>query len=47
MRFQDVLRAHRGASGKELIGAVVGALTEFSMGEPQTDDQTLLVVRKT
>jgi len=46
-RFEEVLRAHRNAPGKRLIDAVAKALTKFSVGHPQTDDQTLLVVRKT
>jgi sigma-B regulation protein RsbU (phosphoserine phosphatase) len=45
-RLEEVLRTHHGQPDA-LVSAVAHAVSYFSMGQPQTDDQTILVVRKT
>jgi sigma-B regulation protein RsbU (phosphoserine phosphatase) len=44
-RLEEVLRAHHGQPDA-LVSAVAQAVADFSTGQPQTDDQTILVVRK-
>jgi sigma-B regulation protein RsbU (phosphoserine phosphatase) len=45
-RLEEVLRTHHGQPDT-LVSAVAQAVSYFSTGQPQTDDQTILVVRKT
>jgi phosphoserine phosphatase RsbU/P len=44
-RLEDVLRTHHGPPDA-LVSAVAQAVSYFSTGQPQSDDQTILVVRK-
>ncbi|MGD1000273.1 MAG: GAF domain-containing SpoIIE family protein phosphatase [Candidatus Brocadiia bacterium] len=45
-RLEEVLRTHHGQPDA-LVSAVAQAVSYFSTGQPQTDDQTILVVRRT
>ncbi len=45
-RLEEVLSTHHGPPDV-LVSAVAQAVSYFSTGQPQTDDQTILVVRKT
>jgi sigma-B regulation protein RsbU (phosphoserine phosphatase) len=46
-RLCDVLRAHRGELGiQAVLDAIRVSVEEFTRGQPQGDDQTLLVVRR-
>jgi len=44
-RLEEVLRTHHGQPDA-LVTAVAQAVADFSTGQPQTDDQSILVVRK-
>ena len=44
-RLEEVLRTHHGPPDA-LVSAVAQAVADFSTGQPQTDDQSILVVRK-
>jgi sigma-B regulation protein RsbU (phosphoserine phosphatase) len=45
-RLCAVLSAHLAASAKAMIDTVIAAVKEFVAGKPQSDDMTLLVIRR-
>lgn len=45
-RLRDVAVRHAGASAAELLDAVLEAVREFSAGAPQSDDVTVLILRR-
>jgi sigma-B regulation protein RsbU (phosphoserine phosphatase) len=45
-RLGRVIAANRGASSHQMLDAIVGAVREFTGGIPQSDDLTLLAVRR-
>lgn len=46
-RLLDVVRAQRGAAAGPMLDTILSAVRAFAGGEPQSDDVTLLVVRRT
>jgi sigma-B regulation protein RsbU (phosphoserine phosphatase) len=46
-RIADVITQHRGAAPSELLEHVVAATKQFVADRPQTDDITLVVIRRT
>lgn len=45
-RILDTLAAHRGASAREIGKALLEAVAVYSKGMPQSDDRTLLVIKR-
>lgn len=45
-RIEELARRHAGGTARELVQAILQAVTEFAQGRPQHDDITLVVVRR-
>jgi sigma-B regulation protein RsbU (phosphoserine phosphatase) len=45
-RLREVVAAHATASAQQILAAVVQAVRDFSDTAPQSDDQTLFVVKR-
>jgi sigma-B regulation protein RsbU (phosphoserine phosphatase) len=45
-RILETLATHRGGSAREIGKALLEAVAAFSRGTPQSDDRTLLVVKR-
>ncbi|HRQ89104.1 MAG TPA: SpoIIE family protein phosphatase [Bacteroidia bacterium] len=45
-RLKELVAEHRHGSAQELVDAIVGALARFSEGASQTDDITLIAIKK-
>ena len=45
-RLEAVARRHAGRSSAEVVDAVIEAVREFAAKAPQSDDITLLVLRR-
>jgi sigma-B regulation protein RsbU (phosphoserine phosphatase) len=45
-RLSEVLREHHGGSPQEIINAVMQAVQQFTQGEPQSDDVTMVVLKR-
>lgn len=45
-RLEAIVKSHNWESAEELLSAIIAAVDDFSEGEPQADDFTLIVMRR-
>ena len=45
-RLTDVLQQHRDRSLDEILAAIDRAVTDYRAGQPQGDDQTVILLRR-
>jgi len=45
-RLTDVLQRHRERPLDEILAAIDRAVTDFGAGQPQGDDQTVILIRR-